>query len=139
MMFWLCCKEKCACPGWVAQLVGTSSCTPKGCRFDFLSGHILGCRLDPWSGHMWEAANWCFSHQGFFLSVPLSVKSMNMSLGEGEKKIRMSLSKISTWILPSTPLNLYFWNLYVKNQENMLDQRFISKVLINTRLKSNLC
>ena len=28
------------CPGQVAQLVGTSSHTPKGCRFDSWSGHI---------------------------------------------------------------------------------------------------
>ena len=28
------------CLGWVAQLVGASSQTPKCCRFDFWSGHI---------------------------------------------------------------------------------------------------
>ena len=27
--------------GWVAQLVGMSSCTPKGCTFNSQSGHIL--------------------------------------------------------------------------------------------------
>ena len=28
-------------PSWVAQLVGASSCTPKGCRFDSRSRHLL--------------------------------------------------------------------------------------------------
>ena len=30
------------CPGWVAQLVGESSYTPEGWRFDSWSGHIPG-------------------------------------------------------------------------------------------------
>ena len=48
-------------PGWVAQLVGASSPTPKGCRFD-----PCGVR---------EATNGCFSHTLFlspFPSLPLS-------------------------------------------------------------------
>lgn len=41
-------------PGPVAQLVGTSSHTPKGWRFD------------SWLGRIQEATHRCFSHQCFF-------------------------------------------------------------------------
>ena len=49
-------KRGVCCPGCVIQLVGVSSCTWKGCRFNSQSGHI------------WEAAGWCLS-----LSISLSL------------------------------------------------------------------
>ena len=53
-------------PGRVAQLVGESSCTPKGCRFDSQSGHLR------------EATGQFLSHIGdsICLSVCLSPKSI---------------------------------------------------------------
>ena len=47
-------------PGGVAQLVGPSSHTPKGCRFD------------SWSGHGQEATGRCFSLTSMFLPLSLS-------------------------------------------------------------------
>ena len=76
-------------PGHVAQSVGVSSHTPKGCRFDSRSGHILGCGLDPWLGHLWEATNQCFSHTSMFLSLSFSLSKSNLkkiSSGEGLQK-----------------------------------------------------
>ena len=53
-------------------------------------GTYLGCGFDPWSGHAWEATD-CFSLTFLSLSLfppplPLSLKSINISLGEVKKK-----------------------------------------------------
>ena len=48
-------------PGQVAQLVGASSPTPKGCGFD------------PWPGHIWEATDGCFLHVDDSLSLPAKI------------------------------------------------------------------
>ena len=69
--------QKMGCsPGWVAQVFGASSCTPKACRFD------------PWSGRIWEATSWCLSLTSMFLSLPSSLfKVNNYVLSWGFKKI----------------------------------------------------
>ena len=64
--------------GWVAQLVGVSSHTPKGCGFNSQSGHIatyLGCCFDPRLGRTQEATNQCSS-----LSLSLSLSSLLKSI-----------------------------------------------------------
>ena len=50
-------------------------------------GTYLGCRFDPQSGQVWEATNFSLSHRCFSLSLspsslPLPLKSINISLGE---------------------------------------------------------
>ena len=68
-------KEKDSGPNWVAQLVhlvGVSSYTPKGCRFN------------SWLRCIQEAADQCFSLTLMFLS--LSLESINISSGEDFKK-----------------------------------------------------
>ena len=72
-------------PGRVAQLVGVSSYTPRGCRFDSRSGHRP--RLWVWSPvRVCTRYNWSmflsYSSISLFLSFPLSLKSMNISSGE---------------------------------------------------------
>ena len=57
--------KKTRCLGWVAQFVGVSSYTPKGCGFD------------SWSGCVWEAVDVSLSP-----SLLLSLKSINIPLGE---------------------------------------------------------
>ena len=61
------------CPGQVTQLVGASSHIPKGCRFDFRSGHQSRLRvgLIPSRG-MYERQpiDRCFSFTSIFLSLP---------------------------------------------------------------------
>lgn len=52
-------------PGWVAQLSGASSRTPKGCGFDFRSGHI-GCGFN--------------QHLGQVREEPINVSHMDVSL-----------------------------------------------------------
>lgn len=47
----------------VTQLVGASSCTPKGGGFD------------PWLGHVQEKTDWCFTLIFLSLSPPLSLTS----------------------------------------------------------------
>ena len=61
-------------PGRAAQILGTSSCTPKGCGFD------------PWSGHVWEATDVSLLHQCFSLPLPISLKSISLSSNEDKKK-----------------------------------------------------
>ena len=70
------------CPGQVAQLIGMLSHTHKGCRFDYHQGTYLGWGFR--SGHEQEATNQCFSltSMSFSLFLPLSLKSINISLGE---------------------------------------------------------
>lgn len=65
--------------GWVAQLDGALSLYQKGCVFQ------------PWSGCIWEAADSCFSLTLLFLSLPLSLESMTISLGEDEKQNKTTL------------------------------------------------
>ena len=82
-------------PGQVAQLVGTTSHTPKGCRLDSLSGHIPRSWVrSPVGMHMGgNRSIFLLSYQCFFLSLSLSLslspsphffclKSINISLGE---------------------------------------------------------
>ena len=72
------------CPGSVARWVGALFCVPKGCRFE------------PWSGHGLEATDQCLMFLSLSLSLSLSLppspdsclslKSVNISLGEERKK-----------------------------------------------------
>ncbi|KAF6084364.1 hypothetical protein HJG60_008635 [Phyllostomus discolor] len=56
-------------PGQVAQLlVGTSSCTPKGCRFDPWSGQYVGCGFSPVGVYKRDDQSMLLS---LFLSLPL--------------------------------------------------------------------
>ena len=57
----------------VAQLLGTSSHTLKGCRFNFHQGTCLGCGFIRWSGRLGgeKPVNILLLHQYFFLSVSL--------------------------------------------------------------------
>ena len=64
--------------GWVAQLVGASSRTPRGYWFD------------PWLECVWEATHQCFSLISMFPSTPSSLKSINISSGEDLKKKKIS-------------------------------------------------
>ena len=68
-------------PGWVAQLVGASSCTPACCWFNSSQGAYLGCRFDPWSGHIWEATDQCFSLTLVFFS-PISSLSLTLCVSK---------------------------------------------------------
>ena len=82
-------------PGWVAQLVGALSYTSKGCRFDSRSGHIPRLIKVFISGPGVYGGNQLMflSHVNDSLSLPpsahplpLSLKSVNISLGEYLKK-----------------------------------------------------
>ena len=64
----------------MAQVVGTSSCNWKDCRFDSWSGTCLGCRFDPLSGCVQEATNQCFSLTLIPLGLPLCLSSVSLSL-----------------------------------------------------------
>ena len=55
-------------PGWVAQLVKVSLCTPKICGLIPSQGTYLGCGFIPWLGCMQEATNRCFFLTSLFLS-----------------------------------------------------------------------
>ena len=65
------------CGGWVAQLVGASAHTPKGCRFDSQSVHVPGLQVHSQAGCVQEATDQCFSFTlmcfslSLFLSPPL--------------------------------------------------------------------
>ena len=72
-------------PGWVAQLVGVLSHTPKGWGFNSGQDTYLGCGFDPQLGHVREATNQCLSLT-LMLSTPLSLKLINISLGEDFRK-----------------------------------------------------
>ena len=50
-------------------------------------GTYWGFKVGPWSGCIWEATDRCFplSHQCFSPSLPLSLKSISMSLGKAKK------------------------------------------------------
>ena len=65
-------------PGWVSQLVRVLFHMPKCCGFD------------SWLGCIQESTDWCFSLTSLFLSLhfslPLSLKSINISLGEDWKR-----------------------------------------------------
>ena len=77
-------KKKKKSPGPVAQLVGVSSHAPKGCGFNSRSGHIP--RVWVWSlvGAHSGGSQACFS---LCLSLLLSLKAINISLGEDLKKL----------------------------------------------------
>ena len=64
-------------------MVGASSCIPKGCGFHSPSGHIPRLLVQSRLGRVLEATDRCFSlNVNVSLSVPLSLKSINISLGE---------------------------------------------------------
>ena len=78
-------KKKCFGLGWVAHSVGASSHTPKGSGFNSWSGTYLSCRF--YSGQREygrQLTDVSLSHGCFFLSlsVPLSLKSINISPSE---------------------------------------------------------
>ena len=82
-------KQMCS-PGWVAQLVGALTPTPKKAVGQTPGqGAYLGGGLDPWSGHILEATDGCFSPilTFLFLSLPFSLKSIKVSLGKGYKRM----------------------------------------------------
>ena len=55
----------------------------KGCGFDSREGTYLGCRFKPQWRHVWEANRSMFlSHIDVSLSLPLSLKSINISSDE---------------------------------------------------------
>ena len=64
-------------PGQVAHLVGISSHLPKACGFDSQSGHIPRLWVQPPSQGVYKRQLW---------STFLSLKSINISLGEDLKK-----------------------------------------------------
>ena len=112
--------------GQVAQLVGVSSHTPKGCGFKSQSGHISRLLGDLWSRFIQEATDWCFSFTSMFLlslclSVPplihllLSLKSTNIFLGEDYKIIFNYISNINpgwngsvNWVPACEPKGCWF-------------------------------
>ena len=88
-------------PGQVAELVGASSHASKGCRFDSWSGHIPRLWVQsPVGAHRAQPvdislSHWCFSLSpsltffllSQYLSLHLSLKSINISMGEDLKKV----------------------------------------------------
>ena len=78
-------KKKRIYPGWVAQLVGASSCTPKGCRFDSQSGQIPRLWVQaPVGEHLGGNQSMFLSHIDVCLSLflLLSLKLINTSSDE---------------------------------------------------------
>ena len=80
--------------GPVAQLFGALPCTRKGYRFNSQSGHILRLWVQPpFVVHMGGNQSVFLSQinvsSSFFFSphLPLSLKSINISLGEDLKKL----------------------------------------------------
>ena len=75
----------------VAQVVGALSCKSKVSRFDSQSGHLPRLQVQSLTGCVQEATDWSFSHRCPSFSrpsLPLSLKSVNMSLGEDKKEGR---------------------------------------------------
>ena len=78
-------------PGWCGLVGWALSCKPKSLRFDAWSGHMPRWRARSWSGHVQEATDQCFSLESMFLSfsfspaLPVSLKSISMSLGEDKQ------------------------------------------------------
>ena len=69
----------------VVQLVGASSHKPRGHRFDFQSGHIVGLQVQS-PGQTLEATDWRFSPSPP-PSFPLSLISMGISSDEDKKRV----------------------------------------------------
>ena len=78
-------------------------------------GTSLGCRFSPQMGHVQEATDGCFS-PSLCPSLPLSLKSVSMSLGEDKKKTHLDKAKrerphasneaicrCGGWLLPQRP------------------------------------
>ena len=74
--------KKWSSPGEAGQLVGACAGTPRGAGFDSRSGHVPRLRVP---SLVWEQLI-NVSLTPMFLSLPLSLKSMNISLGEDLKK-----------------------------------------------------
>ena len=85
-------------PGPVAHLIGASSITPKGCRFDSRSGYIPTFGFDLWSGRAREATDQYFSLMSMFLSL----KSINISFGADSKQNKRSWRSCRTILLWGT-------------------------------------
>ena len=62
-------------PGRVAQLVGASSYTPKGCGLNPQSGHMPGLQARSPVGGVQEATDQCFSLTSMFLSLSFPLSS----------------------------------------------------------------
>ena len=62
-------------PGWVAQLAGGSSHTPKDCRFN-PGGVYSGLGFDSQSEHVQEASDRCFSLTLIFLSLSKKINEV---------------------------------------------------------------
>ena len=76
----------------VAQVVGASSCAPKGCRFYSRAGRTPGWGFGPWSGTygrrpMAVSLTSMFLSLSLSLPLPLSLESINISLDEDFKKL----------------------------------------------------
>ena len=78
------------CPGQVAPLVGALSHALKGCGFDSWLGPVPRLQVRSLVGSVGEATHQCVSLTSVFLSLslhlPISLKSINISLGEDYKK-----------------------------------------------------
>ena len=77
------------CPGWCGSVDWVLACEPKGCWFDFCSGHLpaLWAR-SPVGGVQEATTHWCFSP---FLSpsLPLSLKINKIFKIYKNKVVRM--------------------------------------------------
>ena len=68
-------------PGWVAQFVGASSHTPKGCGFDSQSGHRPRLHvLSPIRAHKGGGWSVFLSHVDVSLSLSLSLSVPPLTL-----------------------------------------------------------
>nr|KAF6300571.1 hypothetical protein mMyoMyo1_009045 [Myotis myotis] len=86
-------------PGQVAQLVGALSQAPKGCGLDSQSGHIP--RVADWIPG-WGTYRRQLIDVDVSLSLPRSLKSINISLGKDFKKnyyVDHDHSKLNLYIL----------------------------------------
>ena len=76
-----CCLNHSSSPGQVAQLVGASSCTPKGCGFKSWSGHIARLRVQSPVGACTRGNQLTFlSH--IYVSLSLSLPSTVSRISE---------------------------------------------------------
>ena len=81
-------------PVQVAQLVGASSRTPKGCGFDSQSGHIPRLQVQsPVTVSTAGCRSMFLSHIHVSLSLPSSFSKMNNKISSGEDKNNKNKSK----------------------------------------------
>ena len=92
------------CPGWVVQLVGASSRTPKGFRFIPCQGTYLGCSFHPLLRRTGEETTGCFSLTSMFLlpSLPSSLSQISI-FGEGfQKQLKKKMTFWCQFLAEST-------------------------------------